>query len=92
LIWDELRDQPFEFPKGKDRILASYQAGVERVAFVEPIGVGESLPAMPLFVAEGMHVKVPLEPTYESAWLGCPEAMREAVETGVLPNPDANGD
>jgi hypothetical protein len=36
-----------------------------------------------------MHVKVPLEPTYLSAWDACPEALREAVITGVLPNPDA---
>ena len=43
------------------------------------------LPDMPLFVAEGVHVKVPLEATYQTAWETCPEALREAVETGVLP-------
>jgi hypothetical protein len=43
---------------------------------------------MPLFVAEGMHVYVPLESTYQTAWAACPEVMREAVETGVMPESD----
>lgn len=85
LIWDEVHDQPFSFPSGKDRILASYETGAEKAAYVEPIAVGDALPDMPLFVAEGMHVKVPLESTYEAAWTACPEALREAVETGILP-------
>ena len=89
LLWDEIDEEPFAFPDGKNRILASYEAGVAKAAYVEPIGVGDVLPDMPLFLAQGMHVKVPLEPTYLSAWEACPEALREAVVTGVLPNPDA---
>ena len=52
--------------------------------------MGEMLPAMPLFVAEGMHVKVPLETTYQTTWAACPEAMREAVETGIMSEPDGD--
>ena len=52
----------FEFPLGKDRILASYQAGREMAAHVEPIAVGDALPDMPLFIIEGRHIKVPLKP------------------------------
>jgi hypothetical protein len=89
LIWDEISDEPFAFPAGKDRLVASYEIGAEKAAYVEPIGVGDCLPHMALFVAEGMHVKVPLEPTYQTAWSACPEVMREAVETGVMPEPDA---
>jgi hypothetical protein len=88
LIWDEISDDPFAFPAGKDRILASYEAGDEKAAYLELIAVGDELPNMPLFVAEGMHVKVPLESTYRAAWGACPEALREAVETGVLPEPE----
>jgi len=44
---------------------------------------------MPLFVAGGVHVRVPLEPTYNTAWEASPEVMRQAVETGVMPEPDA---
>lgn len=92
LIWDEISDKPFAFPAGKDRILASYETGAEKAAYVEPIAVGDVLPDMPVFVAEGMHVKVPLEPTYQTAWAACPEAMREAVETGVLPESESDED
>jgi Protein of unknown function (DUF4058) len=89
LVWDELGEEPFAFPAGKDRIVASYEAGREKAAYVDPVAVGDPLPAAALFVAEGMHVRVPLEPTYQTAFAACPEALRDAVETGVLPEPDA---
>lgn len=84
-IWDELVDEDFSFPPAKDRIWVSYQNGIERAAYVEPIGVGDALPEMPLFLTEALHVSVPLEPTYQATWKACPEEMRLAVETGVMP-------
>jgi hypothetical protein len=60
-----------------------------RAAYVEPVGVGDELPDMPLFLANDLHVKVPLEPTYRVTWDASPEEMRVAVETGVMPEPDA---
>ncbi|HUY34537.1 MAG TPA: DUF4058 family protein [Pirellulales bacterium] len=92
VIWDEIIEEPFAFPAGKDRILASYETGGERAAYVEPVAADDFLPDMPLFLAGGMHVKVPLEPTYQSAWHACPRELRLAVETGVMPEPDAEGD
>ena len=88
-IWDEIHDEPFQFPPGKDRILASYEMGNARAAYVEPIAVGDVLPAMPLFLMVGSHIRVPLEPTYMSTWEASPEEMRIAVETGVMPDSDA---
>jgi hypothetical protein len=61
---------------------------MERAAYIEPVAVGDALRDMPLFVAEGAHVPVPLEATYQSAWDACPEEMRIAVETGVMPQED----
>jgi Protein of unknown function (DUF4058) len=92
MIWDEIHDEEFKFPQGKDRILASYEMGGVRIAYVEPIAVGDRLPAMPLFLAQGMHILVPLEPTYTSTWDASPEEMRIAVETGIMPDPDADED
>lgn len=92
LIWDEISDEPFAFPAGKDRLVASYETGAEKAAYVEPLAVGDVLPDMALFLAEGVHVKVPLEPTYQTAWEACPEALREAVETGILPEPESEAD
>ena len=74
----------------KDRILASYEVGGVRVAYVEPVGVGDTLPDMPLFLANDFHIPVPLEPTYQATWDASPEELRIAVETGVLPEPDAD--
>ena len=92
VIWDEIHEEDFSFPPGKDRILASYVTDDERVAYVEPIAVGDRMPDMPLFLASGMHIRVPLESTYMATWDASPEEMRLAVETGVMPDPDADGD
>jgi hypothetical protein len=88
-IWDEIEEEDFTFPAGKDRVLVAYEAGGERVAYIEPVGVGDVLPDMPLFLAPGVHVRVPLEAAYRKTWDDCPEEMRVAVETGVMPDPDA---
>jgi Protein of unknown function (DUF4058) len=92
LIWDEIHEEDFRFPPGKDRILASYEMGGVRIAYVEPIAVGDRLPPMPLFLFQGMHILVPLEPTYTNTWEASPEEMRIAVETGIMPEPDADDD
>jgi hypothetical protein len=44
LVWAEVTDEPFRLPAGKNRILASYEAGDEKIAYVEPLGVGDMLP------------------------------------------------
>ena len=88
-IWEELGNDPFSFPPGQDRLLASYEANEVRVAHVQPVALGGTLPDMPLFLFESEHVNVPLEATYRAAWEACPEEMRIAVATGVLPDPDA---
>jgi len=86
LVWDEVIEEEFHFPAGKDRLLISYEVGRESVAYVEPIAVGDSLPDMPLFLAAGSHVRVPLDKTYVSTREATPTDMRLAVETGLLPD------
>jgi hypothetical protein len=88
VIWDEIEEEDFVFPEGKDRILASYETGAEHAAYIEPVGVGDKLPNMPLFLMSGMHLKVPLELTYQATWEASPEEMRTAVQTGVMPESD----
>jgi hypothetical protein len=89
VIWDEITEEDFAFPEGKDRILVSYETGGERAAYIEPVAVGDFLPDMPLFLTNYLHVMVPLEPTYQAAWDASPEELRLAVETGVVPEPEA---
>ena len=79
-VWDELADQPFELPAGKPLTLVSYQAGDEFTAYIEPVGVGDPLPDMPLFLTPDEHVPVPLESTYAATWAACPAPLRELVE------------
>lgn len=90
VIWDEIEEEPFELPPGKSLTLAAYVAGDlligrEITAYVEPIGVGDTLPDMPAYLDGNGYVPVPLEATYQTAWKHCPADMRELVETGRLP-------
>ncbi len=89
-IWDEMHAEDFTLPEGRDRTLVSYEVDGVRVAYIEPVGLGEALPDMPLFLSNDFHVMVPLEPTYCATWDVVPEAFRIAVETGVIPDPDAD--
>ncbi len=88
-IWDEIEEEDFAFPPGKDRTLVSYESGGVRTAYIEPVGVGDAQPDMPLFLANDWHVNVPLEPAYQATWNASPAELREAVETGRMPAPDA---
>jgi hypothetical protein len=89
VIWDEIEEEEFTFPPGKDRILVSYETGGVRTAYVEPVAVGDQLPDMPLFLTNDLHILVPLERTYQATWNASPEEMRLAVETGIMPELDA---
>ena len=60
-IWDEIEEEPFELPPGKPLTLAAYVAGdlltgSETTAYVEPIGVGDSLPDMPAYLNRSGYV------------------------------------
>ena len=79
-IWDEFCEEDFSLPPERPLTLAAYQAGVEKVAYVEPIGVGDALPSMPLFLATGKYVPAPLEASYQTAWNTFPKAMRRVIE------------
>ena len=90
VIWDEILLEEFTFPEGKDRVLVSYDAGEEKIAYIETVGVGDALPDMPLILTNDLHVKVPLEATYQTAWQLSPESYRHAIETGQIPDPGAD--
>lgn len=80
LIWDEFREEPLELPPGKDRILAAYDAGPPWVAYVEPLGVGDVLRDMPLFLTPEVYIPTPLEATYQWSWEKFPKAMKPLLE------------
>lgn len=79
-IWDEFDEEDFAFPRGKNRTLASYDAGPPQVAYVENIGVADKLPEMPIFLRPEIYVNAPLEETYSSAWDAFPRQLKGLLE------------
>ncbi len=81
LIWDRIKDEPYELPEDKPLTLASYSAAGTVTAYVENVGVGIALPDMPLFLTADRYVPCPLESTYQAAWDVFPKPLKAALET-----------
>lgn len=79
-IWDEICDEAFDLPADKPLTVAAYSSGDLKTAYVEPVGVGDLLPSLPIFLGDAIYVPAPLETTYQSTWTKCPEPLRELVE------------
>ena len=79
-IWDELGDEPFELPPGKPLTVASYLGGDIPTAYVESVGVGDTLPSLPIFLSETRYIPAPLETTYQEAWAVFPDMLKELIE------------
>ncbi len=78
-IWSEMIDYDFQLSADKPLIAASYSAGLKKRAFVQPLCVGEALPAMPLFLEAETYVPVPLEATYLTAFEDVPKPYRDKL-------------
>jgi hypothetical protein len=79
-IWDEVVERPFELPAGKPLTVAAYRAVPTKTAYVEPVGVGDDLPALPIFLTEDEYVPAPLEETYRASWAAFPADLKELLE------------
>ena len=79
-LWEQLTGVAQEQPPDKPLTLAAYDAGPPKVAYVEPVAVGDVLPAMPLFLAPEQYIDTPLEPTYRAAYKGLPAYYRTLLE------------
>ena len=76
LIWRELDEQAAALPSDGTAILTSFDASDSEVgAYVAGVAVGDVLPPMPLFLAPGLHVQVPLETTYTAAFTPIPPRL-----------------
>ena len=78
-IWDTVICEDFELPADKPLTVAAYSAGIPKRAYVEPVAVGDPLPALPIFLETGIYVPAPLEESYQATWSKCPEPIRELV-------------
>jgi hypothetical protein len=79
-IWDRLQGKPFKLPPDKPLTLAAYSAGMEVVAYVEPVAVGDPLPDMPIFLTPDRYVLCPLEATYRTTWDQYPAVLKGAFD------------
>jgi hypothetical protein len=79
-LWANLSGNPEAPPTGKPLTLASYEVDETQTAYVELIAVGEALPDMPLVLAPGRYVTIPLEVTYRAAWEGTPQRWKRVLE------------
>ncbi len=82
-IWSENYDGEFQFHPDKPLTLVSYRAtsaGSVARSFVEPIAIGDVLPAMPLFLWSDRYINVDLEQTYQSAWEVYPAPLKPKVQ------------
>jgi Protein of unknown function (DUF4058) len=80
-IWAEVCGMPQPMPPDKPLTLAAYDAGPPTTFYVEPVAVGDTLIDMPLFLAPGWYVSLPLEATYQAAFRTVPRRFREALES-----------
>ncbi len=86
VIWAEVGGLPKPIPADKPLTLAAYDAGPPRKAYVEPVSVGDTLIDMPLFLAPGWYVSVPLEATYQEAYASIPGRFRLILDS-MAPGP-----
>ncbi len=81
VIWDELGEMPFELPPDKPLTVAAYQATPAKIAYVEPVAVGDNLPSLPIFLTEEAdYIPAPLEATYRASWAVFPADFKELLE------------
>jgi hypothetical protein len=78
-IWERFTDQPFDLPPEKPLTLVAYESEFSTRAYIETVAVGDALPEMPLFLAPGLHVLVPLEATYQAAWETVPARWQRVI-------------
>jgi hypothetical protein len=80
-IWDEVAGQVYLRPTDKPLTLAAYESASTVRAYVEPVGVGNTLIDMPLFLQPRGYVAVPLEETYRLAFDSVPRRWRAILES-----------
>lgn len=81
VIWDRIKDEPYELPVGQPLTLASYSAAGVITGYVQNVGVGDPLPDMPIFLTPTHWVPCPLELTYQTSWAVFPKELKAPLES-----------
>lgn len=86
-VWGDDCGPDYAPPPDKPLTCVAYVGGAGAEAFIDPVGVGDVVPQMPLFLTPEMYVYVPLEATYQSAWEGLPAYWRGVLTGAAQPPP-----
>lgn len=81
-MWKEICGKAFVLPAARPLTCVSYCARSKATAFVQPIGIEQPLPEMPLFLTPESYVSVGLEGTYQEAWHAMPDYWRGILANG----------
>jgi hypothetical protein len=79
-ICDQFDDLEFQLPPDKPLTVGAYLGGDLPEAYIEPVGVGDALPSLPIFLSDARYIPAPLETTYMQAWEVYPSMLKEIVE------------
>jgi hypothetical protein len=83
-IMSAFDDSEYVAPPNKKLTLVSYEAGVTLNAYIQPVGPGDPLGEMPLFLERGLYVNVPVEQTYLTAFQSMPDHLQDQVRVNEI--------
>jgi len=78
-IWEEYTGASFAPPANEPLTLVSYESGDVVRAYIETLAVGDLLPELPLFLAPGFYIQLPLEGMYQAAWETVPARWQRVI-------------
>lgn len=77
-IWEELTGELLApGPDDQPLTVASFDALDGPTAYVDPLALGGPWPDAPLFLGPGRYINLPLERTYQAAWVKVPQPIRD---------------
>ncbi len=79
-ILAEISDRTFTLPPDKPLTVVAYRAAPTKVAYVDPVAVGDELPSSPIFLVEDAYIPAPLEETYRNSWAVFPADFKRLLE------------
>jgi hypothetical protein len=82
-IWNEVEETPFALPRDKPLTAVAYRASPMKMAYVEPVAVGDPLPSLPIFLTDFDYVPAPLEETYQASWAAFPAELKDLLADRV---------
>lgn len=77
----ESTHEPYVLPAEEPLTVVSYTAGPRVQVYLEHAAIGAPLPDMPLFLTADRYVDVPLEATYQAAYVAMPAHWRNILES-----------